>query len=56
MNIRKDNYFCEIFFNNDWKINDNQASRGAFQDTSFFIFGMNIIKHEAGKHICPMQS
>lgn len=34
----------------------NQASRGAFQDTRFFIVGMNIIKHEAGKHICPMQS
>lgn len=37
-------------------MNDKQASRGAFQDTSFLIVEMNIIKHEAGKHICPIQS
>lgn len=47
MNIIQDNYFCNMFINNDLKMNDNQASRGAFWDTSFVIIGINIIKHEA---------
>lgn len=56
MKIIEDNYFCKMFFNNDTKMNENQASRGAFQDTSIVMVGMNIIKHEVGKHICPIQS
>lgn len=44
-----------MFISNDLKMNDNQASRGTFQDTSFAIVGINIIKLEAGKHIYPIQ-
>lgn len=47
MNIIQDNYFCNMFINSDLKMNDNQASRGAFWDTSFVIIRINLIKHEA---------
>lgn len=56
MNIIQDDYFCKMFINNDSEINDNQVSIGAFQDTSSVIVGMNIIKLEAGKNTCPIQS